>query len=253
MNLSKYQKLRIAVQVVELCKELPNKDIFYIHFNRCEKDLNQAIAKKAGIHISHHTMESGYVDIDEYITLTRDELEMRLYREIKNQKTPKQQHNLHGREWKEFPVSEQLKELTIKFEKENIPESGPCKTRIGEMFRAIQRIQYRRYNDGDEWFIIGSDSFMSYMYLVSMVDELNWSSDNWNEEIGKHFFEFTDPFLKENSWEGRINDIIEDSLARDAEFIKYQLVDLLSNEKLKDIPNGYDSRNFSKLKTESRY
>jgi len=167
-------------------------------------------------------MERGYVDIDEYITLTRDELEMRLQRKLKGKKTPIQQHNYGGREWKEFPISEELKQLTEKFEKENIPESGPCKTRIGEMFRAIQRIQYRRYNDGDEWFIIGSDSFMSYIYLVSMVDELNWSSDNWNEEEGKHFFEFTDNFLQQNSWEGQINYMIEDSLARDAEFIKYQ-------------------------------
>lgn len=250
MELSKIQKLRIAVDVVNLIKELPNKGIFYINNS---KDLNVKIAKKAGIHISNYGMERGYVDIDEYISLTRDEYEMRLSRKFKGQKTPIQKHNYHGHEWKDFEVSDELKALTQKFEKENIPNSGPCKTTIGEMFRAIQRIQYRKFNDGDEWFIIGSDSFMSYVYLVSLVDYLNWSSDNWNEEIGKHYFEFTDPFLKENSWEGQINDMIEDSLARDAEFIKYQLIDLLSNNKLTDTPNEFDSRNFSKLNKESRY
>jgi len=251
MELSKIQKLRIAIDVVNLIKELPNKNVFYIQSNG--KDLNAKIAKKAGIYISNYGMERGYVDIDEYISLTRDEYEMRLWRTIKGQKTPIQKHNYHGREWKDFEVSDDLKELTQKFEKENIPDSGPCKTTIGEMFRAIQRIQYRKFNDDDEWFIIGSDSFMSYIYLVSMIDELNWSNNSWNEEIGKHFFEFTDLFLKENSWGGEINCMIEDSLARDAEFIKYQLIDLLSNGKLTDTPNEYDSRSFSKLKKESRY
>lgn len=250
MELSKVQKLRIAVDVVNLIKELPNKGIFYINYS---KDLNVKIAKKAGIQISNHGMERGYVDIDEYISLTRDEYEMILQRKLKGQKTPIQKHNYHGREWKDFEVSDELKALTKKFEKENIPNSGPCKTTIGEMFRAIQRIQYRRFNDGDEWFIIGSDSFMSYVYLVSMVDYLNWSSESYSEETGKHEFKFTDAFLQQNSWEGRINDMIEDSLARDAEFIKYQLIDLLSNGKLTDTPNEYDSRSFSKLNKESRY
>ena len=153
----------------------------------------------------------------------------------------------------EFKVSDALKELTQKFEKENIPDSGPCKTLIGEMFRAIQRIQSRAHNDGDLWFMIGSETFMSYMFLISKIDESNWSSDSYNNETGIYKFEFTDTFLKEHSWNNRISWMIEHSLALDAEFIKYQLIDLLSNGKIKDCDNEYNSRSFTKLKSERDY
>ena len=94
---------------------------------------------------------------------------------------------------------------------------------------------------------------MSYIYLQSMVDKLNYSSQSYNEETGQHEFEFTDSFLQEHSWDGRISNVIESSLAEDGEFIKYQLIDLLSNGKLKDEPNEYNSRSYTRLNKGNRY
>lgn len=246
-RLTKYQKAKIVVETINLIKELPNKSKFYIEGGD-EDGLMVKIAKRSGIDISRNGRESGMIDLNEYIQLTFDDVEDKLERELN--KTQPRQHNHSIRTVPEFKVSEELKLLTKKFEDENIPQSGPSKTLIGEIFRAIQRIQYRAFNDGDMWFIIGSDSFMSYMYLVSMVDELNYSRHSYDGETGQHGFTFTDSFLKENSWDGKISDVIEYSLAEDAEFIKYQLIDLLSNNKIEDKPNEYDSRSFTRLKTE---
>lgn len=245
MELSKFTKLRIAIQVIESIKQLSNKSVFY---QREEDDLNTKIAKKAGINITSYGSEAGLVNIDEYITLTRDEYEMKVYNKLHSIKPRKGGH--HVDRLPKFEVDEKLKQLVIDFEKNNIPESGPCKTLIGEMFRAMQRIQYRAFNDGDLWFEIGSESFMSYMFLISQIDLLNWSNYSYNEEDGRYSFEFTDSYLNENSWDGKISEMIEDRLARDAEFIKYQLMDLLSNGKIKDVENKYDSRDFSLLKKE---
>ena len=63
----------------------------------------------------------------------------------------------------------------------------------------------------------------------------------------------TNEFIKENSWDGKISTIIEHSLAKDADFIKAQLIDLLENDKLKDIPNRWDSRDYSRLDKGSYY
>lgn len=245
MELSKFTKLRIAIQVIESIKQLSNKSVFY---QREEDDLNTKIAKKAGINITSYGSEAGLVNIDEYITLTRDEYEMKVYNKLHSIKPRKGGH--HVDRLPKFEVDEKLKQLVIDFEKNNIPESGPCKTLIGEMFRAMQRIQYRAFNDGDLWFEIGSESFMSYMFLISQIDLLNWSNYSYNEKDGRYSFEFTDLYLNENSWDGKISEMIEDRLARDAEFIKYQLIDLLSNGKIKDVKNKYDSRDYSLLKEE---
>lgn len=249
-KLTKYQKAKIAIQIVNLINEIPNKGIFYV---RCEEDntLVEKIAKRSKIHISGYVGEGSKVDIGEYINLTYEDIEDRWERKLQGDRVRIGNHGT--RMLPEFQVSDDLKELVKKFEEENIPSSGPCKTTLGEMFRAIQRIQYRVHNDGDKWYIIGSESFMSYMYLISMIDKLNYSSHSYNENIGNHEFKFNDEFLIENSWDGKISDVIEYSLAEDAEFIKYQLMDLLSNGKIEDTINEFDSRDFSKLKTESRY
>ena len=246
-KLTKYQKAKIVVEIINSIKELPNKDKFYIEVGD-EDGIMEKIAKKGGINFSCYGRESGMIDLSEYIQLTFDDVEDKWERKLN--KTQPRQHNHSIQMFPEFKVSEELKLLTKKFEDENIPQSGPSKTLIGEMFRAIQRIQYRAFNDGDMWFVIGSESFMSYMYLVSMVDELNYSRHSYNEETGNHGFNFTDSFLKENSWDNKISDMIEHSLAKDAEFIKYQLIDLLSNNKIEDKPNEYNSRSFTRLKTE---
>jgi hypothetical protein len=246
-KLSDYRKAKIVLYIIEQLKEIENKDIFR---SDGEDEIINKILKRAGWNLTTSN-EAGLVDIDEYIQLTYDELEDKLIKKL----YPRPSYSVRNRMMEKltFNVNEELKQLTEKFEKDNIPDSGPCKTLIGEMFRAIQRIQYRVFNDGDLWYVIGSDSFMSYIYLQSMIDKLNWSHQSYNEETGEYKFEFTDSYLQEHSWDGKISHIIESSLAEDAEFIKYQLIDLLSNGKLKDKPNEYDSRSYTKLNKGSRY
>ena len=244
-KLSNYQKGRIVLRVIEELKQIENKDVFYSYG---ENEIINKILKRAGWKLSTY-QETGMVEIDEYIQLTYDELEYRLIQKL----YPRPKHNNRRMERLKFDVSEELKQLTERFEKDNIPDSGPCKTLIGEMFRAIQRIQYRAINDGDLWYVINTESFMSYIYLQSMVDKLNYSNQSYNEETGHHEFEFTDSFLKEHSWDGRISNVIDYSLAEDGEFIKYQLINLLSNGKLKDEPNEYDSRSYTRLNKGNRY
>lgn len=248
MELSKIHKLRISVEVKNTLKENKHKK-FYV-YNRGRNDLNSLIAKKAGIEITNNYQERGYIDIGEYIDLSIDELEHKEYRRINGDRTRMCNHE---RSKPDFKVSEELKALTKEFEEKQIPPLGPSKTLIGEMFRAIQYIQYRAHNDGDQPFIIGSPTFMSYMFLISKIDEFNYSGASWDEEFGVHEFNFTDPFVQEHSYEGRITEIIEHSLCLDADFIRYQLIDLLSNGKIKDEPNKFDSRDFSKLKGEYNY
>ena len=248
MDLPNFTKKRIATKVVDSIKQIENKSIFY---TREDEGLNALIAKKSNIDIIKYGGEAGRVNIDEYIELTRDELEIKEYNKINKIQPRRPNHKI--KIYPEFNVSEELKQLTKEFEEQNIPKSGPCKTQIGEMFRAIQRIQYRVFNDGDLWFTVDSPTFMSYIFLVSQIDELNWSSQSWDEETGQHYFKFTDVFLIDNSWDGKISTMIEHSLAEDAEFIKYQLMDLLSNGKITDDKNIYDSRDYSLLNKEYSY
>lgn len=244
-QVSNISKLRFALRVVEDLKQLNNNQLYFRNYSNDNKSLSYKIANKAGMTISQDCYEAGRVDLSEYIELTMDEY---IHREQKRLDGRGVVRGMQGFGLPEFKVSEKLRQLTSQFEESNIPKSGPCQTEIGEMFRAIQRIQYRAANDGDSWYVIGSPSFMSYMYLVSKVDELNWSSASYNNETGIHSFEFTDEFLQQDSYDGKISDMIECSLAQDAEFIKFQLIDLLSNDKIKDSKNYIDSRSFTSIK-----
>lgn len=250
-EISKISKLRFALEIVEDLKQL-NCPYFYFQdgYNSPNKSLEYRIAKKAGVPIESNGQQAGLVDISEYILLTMDEWTHREQKRLMGDRVRRPSGPFH--EGPKFEVSDELKALTEKFEKDNIPSSGPCKTLIGEMFRAMQRIQYRAFNDGDSWYVINSESFMSYMYLISKVDELNWSSASYNNETGQYSFEFTDQFLIKNSWDGRISSMVEYSLAQDVEFIKYQLMDLLSNGKIEDKVNDRDSRSFKKI-SNNRY
>ena len=82
---------------------------------------------------------------------------------------------------------------------------------------------------------------------MSQLDILNYSSGAYNEDTGDYGFKFTDGFLKENSWDGKISTTIEFPLAEDADFIKYQLMDLLNNGKIEDSKNEFDSRDYTRL------
>lgn len=202
MELSKTQKLRISVEVKNLLKE--NKhDKFYVYLDNGDDKLIELIAKKAGIQITNNYQERGYVDIREYIQLTMDEREHRLYLKL-NKDRHKHRPKYYGEE--QFPwegVSEEIKLLTKTFEEKNIKQSGPSETLIGEIFRSIQYIQYRAHNDGDIPYIIDSPTFLSYMFLISQIDELNYSCEARTEE-GEYKFEFNNDFLKQNSWEGKL-------------------------------------------------
>jgi len=242
MELSKTQKLRISVDIVNQLKENKHPNFYITCY---EKNIEQKIAKKAGIQISNYDLEAGMIDIGEYINLTQDDMEHNLYRRINGDRIRRPDHSVER-----FPrdgVGDELKLLTKTFEEKNIKQSGPSETLIGEIFRSIQYIQYRAHNDGDIPYIIGSPTFLSYMFLISQIDKLNYSCEARTEE-GEYKFEFNNDFLKQNSWDGKITNVIEHSLAMDADFIKYQLIDLLNSGKIKDIKNEYDSRSFMKLK-----
>jgi hypothetical protein len=252
--LTKTAKSKIVLGIIEDLKEY--KDCGYIYIDTYyndDSDIMKKIAKRSGIRIGER-LEAGMVDISEFITITYDNIEEREVKRIMGrEKQIRSTGNFMGREFN-FDVSEGLKEKVKLFEEKNIPSFGTCNTHIGEMFRAIQRIQYRAYNDGDLCWEVGSPSFMSYIFLMSQIDLLNYSSAAYDNETGDYSFEFTDEYLIKNSWDGKISDVIEDTLADTADFIKYQLMDLLDNGKIEDSENRYDSRDYTSLrKQESRY
>jgi len=248
-QLSNIQKLRIIVQVINELKEIPNKDFLYVDkYNN--NDLLIKIAKKSKISISSNR-ECGYVDIGEYIQITIEELESRLFTKI-NKIEPKFHHKMEQRN-PLFPVSEDLKIQTDKFIKNNIPESGESNTLIGEIFRALQYIEYRAHNDGDLPWNIFSPSFISYMFVISQIDKLNWSTYAYNEETGEYNFKFHDEWLQKYNPYGKIDYVIESNLACETNSIRYEIMDLLLSGKLMDSENKYDSRSYRIIKQHRNY
>lgn len=246
-KLSTFQKGKVILKLIEDLKDLPNKENLIINGESLssgkEEDIISKIAKRAGIRVTDYYPERGQVDIEEDISIS---LDMRIDKAIR--KLNGEICSVGSTRKIEFAVSEELKAATEKFENDNIPSSGPCRTLLGEIFRAIQRMQYRAFNDGDEFCDPASPSFMSYIFLRSQVDYLNNSPSAYNEETGEYEFEFTDPFLIKCGYDGKISDVVEDHLCTTANFIKYQIMDLLINGKLKDEPNSYDSRDYSTLR-----
>ena len=252
-ELTKYQKGKVVLGLIEDLSELPNKDILVVDKmaicgDEGEKKLILKIAERSGIKVTDYYPERGQVDIAEDISITLDDRVRDGQRKIEGE--PRRKFSTREID---FNVSEELKLAAQQFEEKNIPPSGPCNTLLGEIFRAIQRIQYRAFNDGDICWDPGSPSFMSYIFLRSQVDMLNFSQAAYNEGTGEYKFEFTDPFLVEYSFDGRISDVVEDDLATTANFIKYQIMDLLLNGKIEDSPNEFDSRDCSSVKKESSW
>ena len=255
-ELSTFQKGKIILQLIEDLKEVSNNKIEGVYSKvMCvdtgtlpsskEGEIILKIAKRAGIPITDYYPERGQVNIAEDLSIS---LDLRI--DNATRKLNGEPRYVGSTREIEFSVSEELKKATEEFEKNNIPPSGTCNTLIGEIFRAIQYMQYRAFNDGDEYFDPASPSFLSYIFLRSQVDLLNYSSAARNEETGEYGFEFTDPFLVKHSFDGTISDVVEDHLATTANFTKYQIMDLLLNGRLEDSPNVYDSRNCSSLKEE---
>lgn len=247
-KLSTFQKGKVVLGLIEDLKNLPNKNAVYMNPHYSDAKLMKKIAERAGIKVTDW-MEKGVVDIADDVSVA---LDTRIEDTIRKLNGEPRYSSSFGRDI-EFGVEEKLKEAVDEFEKKNIPSSGPCNTHLGEIFRAIQYIQYRAFNDGDLAWDPGSPSFMSYIYLRSQIDDLNYSKFAYNNESGEYTFEFTDPFLSNPRYDwGQISDVIEDSLAKTADYIKYQIMDLLLNGKIEDRENEFDSRDFRKLK-EDRY
>lgn len=239
-ELSNFQKAKIVIEIINRLNELEDKSHLTIEpYGGEDEDLMQKIAKRTGIQFRDRC-EAGIVPINEYIQLTFDEEEDRIQR---NGNPPNRPTRPRGMPGFEFP--EELTKLIEEFEKKNIPSSGPCRTRFGEIFRAIQRIRYRAFNDGDLPWIIGSPSFMSYMFLISEIDRLNYS--NYNDEIGGYGFEFEDPFLQEMSWDNKIFVEVEDPLCQGLEITKHQLIELINTGKITDSKNYWNSRDYTSL------
>jgi hypothetical protein len=238
-KLSAFRRGKIVLGVIEDLKNLPNKDIMCINDGYSDGKLYKKIAKRSGIQVGYSY--GNEVDITEDISITIDCRIDDLDRKLNDGRSRSYSNHRDI----EFPVSEKLKLAVEAFEKKNIPSSGTCNTTLGEIFRAIQYIQYRAFNDGDLPWDTGSPTFTSYVYLKHQINELNYSRDENNG------FEFQDEFLSQRSY-GEISDVIEDNLAQTANFIKYQIMDLLLNDKIKDSNNEFDSRDFSSL-NEDRY
>ena len=252
-KLSALQKGRILHDIVEGLKDIEDKNFLFVR--DCSDTMTLKIAKKAGITIDQGNRESGMVDISDDIMITYEWREDKAFKRLNDiKRNPYKSHHPFMDRFLNNSVSDELKELAKQFEEKNIPGSGPCSTWIGEIFRAIQRVQYRAHNDGDLPWDVCSPSFMSYIFVRSQIDLLNYSSSAYNENTCRYEFEFNDEFLKEHSWDGKISDVVEDELGRDLNITKYQLMELLSTGKIKDRENEFDSRDYKSLnQRESRY
>ena len=241
-ELSAFQSGKVILGLIEDLKNLPNKKMVYMNSDYSNNKLMKKIADRAGIDWTDWR-EKGIVNIADDVDITLERRIEDAFHRLNGIKKERRSSHRFGFE----EIDEKLKEACLEFEKKNIPSSGPCSTRIGEMFRAIQYIQYRSFNDGDLCWDPGSPSFTSYVYIKSQVDDLNYSSRAYNERTGEYTFEFTDDMLLKYTC-GQISDVIEDELSLTADYIKYQLMDLLLNGKLEDSNNEFDSRDYSSLK-----
>lgn len=244
-ELSKFQKAKIVVGIINDLKSLESKSHLTIEPEYGKDRLMEKIAERTGIQFRDRC-EAGIVPINEYIRLTFDEREDSLQRRLNGW----DRHKFGGpRLVPELNFPEELTLAITKFEEKNIPSSGPCDTRFGEIFRAIQRIQYRAYNDGDLPWVVGSPSFMSYMFLISEIDRLNYSGYSYDDETGEHRFDFEDDALNGMSWDGKIFFEVEDPLCNGLDITKHQLMKLIQLGKIKDSKNEWDSREYTLLRS----
>jgi hypothetical protein len=244
-NLSKFRKGKILLQIINDLNAIEDKRHITIEPNG-EDSLFEKIAERTGIQFRDRC-EAGIISINEFIQCTFDEREHNLIRKLEGHSQPV---SFSAGGFPGIEVSETLKEKAKAFIKANIPSSGPCKTIIGEMFRAIQRIQYRAMNDGDLPWIVGSPSFMSYIFLSSEVDRLNYLKAPYREEKGTYGFTFTDDRLTEMTWDGKIFIECDDSLCSTLDITMYQLIDLMEQGVLTDSPNEWDSRDYTSLRSD---
>ena len=143
-KLSAFRRGKIILEVIEDLKNLSNKDKICINDGYSGGKLFKKISERTGIQMVGYGYGSE-VDITEDISITIEDRIDVLDRKLNGEK-PRSYSNHRNID---FPVSEELKLAVEAFEKKNIPSSGTCNTTLGEIFRAIQYIQYRAHNDGD--------------------------------------------------------------------------------------------------------
>jgi hypothetical protein len=239
-------ELNEELKKLECIRELFICESYAREFN--EED--ERILKEVKIPIHREGQECGKVDIGEYISLYLDAIKYqgkpeRVFSKNRNPfngptKIPIFRNNKSGpSEELECKITPEESEKISQFEKSHIKQSGPSDTIIGELFRAFQRIKYRAGNDGDNFMCIGTPSFESMLFIMSILDTINWS---W---IYEKEIKLKNPLLEvcvfDNRihWEGELFEI---------KFIQLILIELLETGVIVDRPNNMDSRDFTTIK-----
>lgn len=250
------QEIKKIDYLEELNKELKElesiPELYIGNFRRDEFD--EKILKDIKIPIYDHGQEAGKIDIGEYISMYIDDIKYqgKPERVFTGKRDPfagpkmlpiniDSDKHTPG-EMVEAKLSEVELEKIAKFEKTHIKSSGPSDTVIGELFRAFQRIEYRAGNDGDNYCCIGTPSFISYLFINSTIDIINWS---W---LYEKEFKLENPIL--GCW-SHGNQIGWDGMLFEIKFIQLVLIELLETGVIVDRPNEIDSRDFTRIKKEN--
>ena len=174
-QISRINQLRCAVVIVNAIKDLSENlksHLYYTDYS--SNSLVPMIANKAGIRKSDYRSEAGQIDITDYVCFTLDNMEDGI---ITRQTGRKPRNPFKFDITERFNMEQDLIDKTKAFEAANVPQYGPAKTMIGEIFRALQYIEYRAFNDGDMPWDITSPTFASYIFLLHMADKLNYSTN----------------------------------------------------------------------------
>jgi hypothetical protein len=241
--IAKYRAgVEVKVDLVELLSKAPHlKNLIYCIDTRLrqneEDTLINKVAKKSGITNSNNPT-SGIIDISEFIELSIEEI---LYIPSKERESVKRA----SRKYQNPLITPEMEKTIETFEKENVPKEGPAKTLIGEIFRACQFIRYRAFNDGDLPWVISSPSFISHIFILSQLDNIEYDS---NRMVNGEYpdFTFNDTLLHRFFPCGLIF-LIESRDAFETDFLKAGLLELLESGQIEDKPNEWDSRTFTKI------
>ena len=234
-------------------KELESIPGIYIVKSRID-EFDERILKDVNIPIYGHGQEAGKIDIGEYISMYLDDIKYhgKPERVFSGKRDPFagpdmlpiniDRDKVTPAEMVEAKLTEVELEKIAKFEKTHIKSSGPSDTVIGELFRAFQRIEYRAGNDGDNYCCIGTPSFISYLYINSTIDIINW---DW---LYEKEFKLENPILA--NWSDG-NQIGWDGMLFEIKFIQLVLIELLEAGVIEDRPSDIDSRDFSRIKKDN--
>lgn len=211
------------------------------------------ILEDVQIPVTNYGQECGRVDMGEWISIYLSDLK----HDGKPQRVFNKRHNPFNRpetmpigmigkggptDVVKVKLTEEQYAKIAEFEKKHIPGHGPCETMLGELFRAMQYVEYRAGNDGDCYHTIGTPSFISHLYIMSTLDVINW---NW---LYEKELNLSTPLLNAWVWDNKIH---WDGMLFEFEMIKMILIELLEAGVIKDHDNDVDSRDFTQIKKES--